>query len=44
VPRRDSIKENDVVMAPVGPSGVAIAIILPVGQNKGHGDLISPAV
>jgi hypothetical protein len=26
VPRREPVKENDMVMAPVGPMGVAIAI------------------
>src|SRR4051794_38044301 len=35
VPRRDPIKENDVVMAPVGPMGVAIAInFQPTGGGK----------
>jgi hypothetical protein len=35
VPRRDPIKENDMVMAPVGPMGVAIAInFQPTGGGK----------
>jgi hypothetical protein len=35
VPRRDPIKENDMVMAPVGPMGVAIAInFQPLGGGK----------
>src|SRR3954453_16675117 len=35
VPRRDPIKENDMVLAPVGPMGVAIAInFQPTGGGK----------
>jgi hypothetical protein len=35
VPRREPIKENDMVMAPVGPMGVAIAInFQPTGGGK----------
>src|SRR5436305_1382298 len=35
VPRRDPVKENDMVMAPVGPMGVAIAInFQPTGGGK----------
>jgi hypothetical protein len=35
VPRTDPIKENDMVMAPVGPMGVAIAInFQPTGGGK----------
>src|SRR5471032_2844778 len=35
VPRREPIKENDMVMAPVGPMGVAIAInFQPAGGGK----------
>src|SRR6185295_7835739 len=35
VPRRDAVKENDMVMAPVGPLGVAIAInFQPTGGGK----------
>jgi hypothetical protein len=35
VPRRDPVKENDMVMAPVGPMGVAIAInFQPAGGGK----------
>jgi hypothetical protein len=35
VPRRDPIKQNDMVMAPVGPLGVAIAInFQPTGGGK----------
>src|SRR5712672_3867616 len=35
VPRREPVKENDMVMAPVGPMGVAIAInFQPAGDGK----------
>jgi hypothetical protein len=35
VPRREPIKENDIVMAPIGPMGVAIAInFQPTGGGK----------
>src|SRR5213079_1581370 len=35
VPRRDAVRENDMVMAPVGPLGVAIAInFQPTGGGK----------
>jgi Domain of Unknown Function (DUF1259) len=35
VPRTDPVKENDMVMAPVGPMGVAIAISFqPTGGGK----------
>jgi hypothetical protein len=37
VPRREPIKENDMVMAPVGPMGVSIAVnFQPTGGGRHH--------
>src|SRR5450432_191243 len=53
VPRREPIKENDMVMAPVGPMGVAIAInFQPTGGGKAAitgdfvltGDEVNPVI
>jgi Domain of Unknown Function (DUF1259) len=53
VPRRDPIKESDMVMAPVGPMGVAIAInFQPTGGGKAAitgdfvltGDEVNPVI
>jgi hypothetical protein len=53
VPRRDPIKENDIVMTPVGPMGVAIAInFQPTGGGKAAitgdfvltGDEVNPVI
>ncbi len=53
VPRRDPVKQNDMVMAPVGPMGVAIAInFQPTGGGKAAitgdfvltGDEVNPVI
>jgi hypothetical protein len=53
VPRRDPVKQNDMVMAPVGPMGLAIAInFQPIGGGKAAitgdfvltGDEVNPVI